>query len=622
MIPCLYASTETQFDHNGIGKLADAQSCVATEKRNGSFELKLVYPSDGIHAGYLEEGNILLAEPSNTGRPQPFRIYKITTPMDGLLEVQARHISYQLNYVTVSPFSAAGCAAAIAGLKQHAAVECPFEIQTDVTSTERFTLSEPASLRSCLGGREGSLLDQYGGEFEWDRYTVRLHRARGADHGVRITYGKNLTDFKMEKSIENVITGVHPYWKDTESGEVVELPEKVVLSEVRTVQYQKIAVLDCTGDFQEKPTQEMLRERARQYLKRSGLLEPQIDISIDFIQLWNTPGYQEVAQAEQVSLCDTVHVFISRLGIEVSSKVTETEYNVLLERYNRITLSNALVSSRNSSLTAALSSIRNTATEAYNTAVRVESSVGEQIGGISVSMVYDGVLLAGLFGLHYKAVTDAGGETTRYAYNAGTLEQSTLAWKNSTAGFFVSTDGGRSWGYGWGQAGEPVRTAILLEQTLEELDARYEKAGALTEQLLAELDERYGTATALSEELVRKLDARYEIAQKLSENLLSELDARYAPPITAGNTTPAEPKENALWVDAGEKRLKLWDGTAWQTIGYEPSEPTDPEPTEPETTDPDSTEQEPADPEPAQPDTPTEEGGVTDGDSTGNDGTE
>ena len=292
MIPCLYASTETQFDHNGIGKLADAQSCVATEKRNGSFELKLVYPSDGIHAGYLEEGNILLAEPSNTGRPQPFRIYKITTPMDGLLEVQARHISYQLNYVTVSPFSAAGCAAAIAGLKQHAAVECPFEIQTDVTSTERFTLSEPASLRSCLGGREGSLLDQYGGEFEWDRYTVRLHRARGADHGVRITYGKNLTDFKMEKSIENVITGVHPYWKDTESGEVVELPEKVVLSEVRTVQYQKIAVLDCTGDFQEKPTQEMLRERARQYLKRSGLLEPQIDISIDFIQLWNTPGYQ------------------------------------------------------------------------------------------------------------------------------------------------------------------------------------------------------------------------------------------------------------------------------------------------------------------------------------------
>lgn len=93
MIPCLYASTETKFDHNGIGKMADALSCVVTEKRNGSFELELVYPADGIHAENLEEGNIILAKPSDTGRPQPFRIYKITTPIDGKLTVKARHIS-------------------------------------------------------------------------------------------------------------------------------------------------------------------------------------------------------------------------------------------------------------------------------------------------------------------------------------------------------------------------------------------------------------------------------------------------------------------------------------------------------------------------------------------------
>lgn len=62
MIPCLYASTEAKFDHNGIGKLADAQSCIVTEKRNGSFELEMVYPADGIHAEQLEEGNIILPE--------------------------------------------------------------------------------------------------------------------------------------------------------------------------------------------------------------------------------------------------------------------------------------------------------------------------------------------------------------------------------------------------------------------------------------------------------------------------------------------------------------------------------------------------------------------------------
>lgn len=61
--------------------------------------------------------------------------------------------------------------------------------------------------------------------------------------------------------------------------------------------------------------------------------------------------------------------------------------------------------------------------------------MGEQIGGISVSMVYDGTLLAGLFGLHYQNVTEVNGDTVRYAFNAGSLAKSTFAWKNSLDGF-------------------------------------------------------------------------------------------------------------------------------------------------------------------------------------------
>ena len=399
MIPCLYDSREMKFDHNGIGKLADAQSCTVTEKRNGSYELKLICPADGIHAEMLEEGNIILAKPSDTMQPQPFRIYKITTPIDGKLEVQARHISYQLNFITVSPFSVTGCVGAMRGLKSHAASDCPFNVWADVESSATFTLGVPSSFRNCLGGMAGSVLDVFGGEFEWDRYTVKFHKARGADHNVHIIYGKNLTDFKMEKSIENTITGVHPYWVDNETQAVMELPEKVVLQSKRSIPYQKITVLDCTSNFQEKPSEAALREYAQNYIDTTDLTEPEIDIKIDFLQLWNTPGYEDIVEAERVSLCDTVHVFISKLGIEVSSKVTETEYDTLLERYNSITLSNSTVSSRNSSLTGSLNSIRNTATIAYDTAVRAETAVGEQVGGITASIIYDGALFAALFGL-------------------------------------------------------------------------------------------------------------------------------------------------------------------------------------------------------------------------------
>lgn len=616
MIPCLYDSRETKFSHNGIGKLADAQSCTVTEKRNGSYELKLICPADGIHAEMLEEGNIILAKPSDTMQSQPFRIYKITTPIDGKLEVQARHISYQLNFITVSPFSVSGCAGAVQGLKSHAASDCPFSVWTDVTSSAMFTVSVPASFRNCLGGMDGSVLDTFGGEFEWDRYTVKFHRARGADHNVHIVYGKNLTDFKMEKSIENTITGVHPYWVDNETQAVMELPEKVVMVSRKSVPYQKITVLDCTSAFQEKPSEAALREYAQDYIDTTSLTEPEVDIKIDFIQLWNTPGYEDVVQAEQVSLCDTVHVYISKLGIEASSKVTETEYDSLLERYNSITLSNSTVNSRNSSLTSSLNSIRNTATAAYDTAVRVETAVGEQMGGISASIIYDGALFAALFGLHYKNETDSKGNTTRYAFNAATLKQSTAAWKNSPAGFFVSTDGGKTWGYGWESDDSAVKTAILLEQTLKELDDRYKKAAELSEELLEELDERYKTATAISvelqktldqryetakklskelyeeldkrygtlteisEDLQKELDERYSVAQKLSEDVEKELDEKYQPSIPVSETAPETPAADALWVDKKNLRLKLWDGEQWQMLGYEPEEP-DPEPTEP-----------------------------------------
>ncbi len=605
-----------KFDNNGIGKLADAQSCTVTEKRNGSYELKLICPADGIHAEMLEEGNVILAKPSDTMQPQPFRIYKITTPIDGKLEVQARHISYQLNFITVSPFSVSGCAGAVQGLKSHAASDCPFSVWTDVASSAMFTVSVPASFRNCLGGMDGSVLDTFGGEFEWDRYTVKFHRARGADHNVHIVYGKNLTDFKMEKSIENTITGVHPYWVDNETQAVMELPEKVVMVSRKSVPYQKITVLDCTSAFQEKPSEAALREYAQDYIDTTSLTEPEVDIKIDFIQLWNTPGYEDVVQAEQVSLCDTVHVYISKLGIEASSKVTETEYDSLLERYNSITLSNSTVSSRNSSLTSSLNSIRNTATAAYDTAVRVETAVGEQMGGISASIIYDGALFAALFGLHYKNETDSKGNTTRYAFNAATLKQSTAAWKNSPAGFFVSTDGGKTWGYGWESDDSAVKTAILLEQTLKELDDRYKKAAELSEELLEELDERYKTATAISvelqktldqryetakklskelyeeldkryrtlteisEDLQKELDERYSVAKKLSEDVEKELDEKYQPSIPVSETAPETPAADALWVDKKNLRLKLWDGEQWQMLGYEPEEP-DPEPTEP-----------------------------------------
>ena len=179
-------------------------------------------------------------------------------------------------------FSVTGCVGAMQGLKSHAASDCPFNVWTDVESSATFTLGVPSSFETALEVWQGQFWMFLAVNSRWDRYTVRFHKARGADHNVHIIYGKNLTDFKMEKSIENTITGVHPYWVDNETRAVMELPEKVVLQSKRSIPYQKITVLDCTSNFQEKPSEAALREYAQNYIDTTDLTEPEIDIKIDF----------------------------------------------------------------------------------------------------------------------------------------------------------------------------------------------------------------------------------------------------------------------------------------------------------------------------------------------------
>ena len=350
MIPCLYNQSENLFSTNGIGKLCDAVSCIVTEKRNGAYELKMTYPLDGLHVDHLIEDNIILAKPSEQGDPQPFRIYHVSTPLHGLLEINARHISYQQNQITVSPFTAGNAHAAMSGLGTNSASACPFTFETDIESNKQFTVSVPSTIRSCLGSMENSILETYGGEFEWDMYRTILHAHRGSDRGVKILYGKNLIDFQMERSIDSLMTGVHPYWykQDTETGEetLIELPEKIITVNIGQT-FERIEPLNCSSVFSREPTLEQIRDYARWYLQDEKFSRPNADIKINFSQLWRLPGYEDIVEAERVSLCDTVHVFISRINLEISYKVTETEYNVLLERYDSIVLSNETVRSKN-----------------------------------------------------------------------------------------------------------------------------------------------------------------------------------------------------------------------------------------------------------------------------------
>ena len=344
MKPILYESSEKQFTTNGIGTLADAISCTVIEERNGSYELEMEYPLGGINYDKIRNNRIILAMPSDGQKAQPFRVFKITRPIGGVVKIYAVHLSYDLSGIPVAPFTANDCPSALNGLKSNSMIANPFEVWTDISGSGKYKQNSPASFRSRLAGTDGSILDSFGkgAELEFDRLTVKVHQNRGRDNGVTIRYGKNLTDLKQQESIENVRTGVIAYWYKEENN-----IQDVIVGEIQYLEnhadYPKenIHVLDCSADFEKKPDKQQLNTHAKQYIKVNNIGVPKVSIDVSFIQLWQTEEYKDVVSLERVSLCDTVHVVFDKLGVNAVAKVIKTEFDVLNERYIKITLGEA-----------------------------------------------------------------------------------------------------------------------------------------------------------------------------------------------------------------------------------------------------------------------------------------
>ena len=353
MIPILYAKTESTFTHNGIGFLKDATKCTVTEERNGSYECSLQYPITGQWYDQITEGCIIKAKANDTSEPQLFRIYKSSKPLKGIVTYSAEHISYDLNGIPTLGFSVKNVTpqAAITRAIQDAGLPSAFTAISDISTLNSSTILTPCSVRAILGGQAGSVLDVWGGEFEFDNFVVKLHKHRGSDRGVSIEYGKNLKDLKQEANIADCYTHLMPYARYSQDGEgdekievYVYLSEKVLpLNNAENIGHSKAYIMDFTDRFGEGEavTEEALRAKATAYAAAAELGVPKVNITVSFIQLWQTEEYKNIAPLERVMMCDTVAVRFSKLGVTARAKVIKTTYNTLEEKYDSVELGDA-----------------------------------------------------------------------------------------------------------------------------------------------------------------------------------------------------------------------------------------------------------------------------------------
>lgn len=385
--PILFEANETEFKTHGIGVLSDAVQCDVTEEINGIFELNMVYPSSGKYLKELKNNRLIYADASRELGNQPFRICRVTKLLNGLVNVYAQHISYDLSGIQLPPFETLGTTDGLQKIKTYSTTKNDYSFSTTVISdaNNAFSIKTPKSVRNYLLGDKDSFLQAYGGEFTFDRFNVQHSTLRGSDKGFRVKYGVNLVDLNQEESIEKTYTGIFPYYKDeymfmdlTESYDLMyphevdtsKLSGKIMYAE-GTFSHTKIESVDLSSYFEDAPfgTDE-LREVAQKYIINSGIGIPKVSLDVRFEILRNSPEYSNVIFLEDVALGDTIHVDFVKLGVSATARINSMIYDALRHKIKSVS-----IGSPKSNITDTLSSVTGTVKESEKVAFGFSQSI-------------------------------------------------------------------------------------------------------------------------------------------------------------------------------------------------------------------------------------------------------
>lgn len=341
MIPILYEKTETAFDSNGLGRLRDVIDCTVTEERNGVYEADFSIAMTSEDFDQIRIGRIIGVTHDESDDIEPFDIVSYERPINGIVTFHCTHISYRQSYLTVTGSGIQSLTDAFALLSE-STPENPFSYQTDKSTVAYMSGADgkPHTVRSLLGGTEGSILDVYGGEYEWNKFTVILHNQRGVNRDFKIRYGVNMTEYNEDTDSEGTYQSVIPYWTD---GTTTIIGDKQTGSQSTVTGRGETVPLDVTDKFEEQPTKAQVEAMGLSMLNSKNTALPTQNIHVEFVRLQDL-GYEGLGSLLQCKLCDTIGVIFPDYGQEGEFKIVKTTWNVLKDRYDSMELGDLSIS--------------------------------------------------------------------------------------------------------------------------------------------------------------------------------------------------------------------------------------------------------------------------------------
>lgn len=389
MRPILYNANETAFETYGLGEI-DATKAQVTRERNGNYTLYIEYPASGPLAGTFKNDMRIKSDAGLRTKNQTFFISRILKDSSGILKVYAKHISHLTEKMAIrnntNATGTAQSALAIWALNALGGIRFDTWSDIDLTSKTSWNIADFKTARDALGGVKGSILDVWGGEYEFDNTVIRLHKQLGRKSPTVLEYGRNILRAEDDQDIEGAYTSVYPYATYTPENQgngdggstsqqiTVELPEKYVDGPyIGLYNERRVLIVDFSSNFKDKevPTIDKLRRLAKEYAINNRLGLPKINTKIEYVDLSKTLDYKLTQILEEAELCDIVPVYYPQIGLtSEDAKLTTIVYDVLLEQNDSVevgVIGDGFKSSMTSNLSGKIDDLANNQQRLVNT---------------------------------------------------------------------------------------------------------------------------------------------------------------------------------------------------------------------------------------------------------------
>lgn len=415
MIPILYDTNETAFVNNGLARLHDCVSCIVTEERNGIYECDFEYPVTGANFDLIQVGRIVAVTHDDTGDVQPFDIVSYTKPIDGIVTFHCTHISYRQCYITcTAPKDSIGTIN-----------DAWYQFYNNVSPSNPFTYNWydlptqfgymaaadglPHSVRQMLGGMEGSVIDTFGGEFEFDKWNVKLYAARGTVRDFSIRYGVNMLEYNDELNSEGSYSSCVPYWAN---GEEIVIGNRTLSNGSTVTGRGECVPLDLTDKFETKPTKTQLQNMAKSYMNANHTFLAGQTITVSFVRLQDMGEYADFQNLLTCRLCDTINVIFPDYKTQGQFKIVKTVWNVLEKRFEEMELG---------TLSASLAEALGLTTQADKTSSVFSSLTVENtlyVDGHPSGLIYEELLIADNVSVNSGTIFDGNANIAKTGYTA------------------------------------------------------------------------------------------------------------------------------------------------------------------------------------------------------------